>query len=206
MGMMGDRGRQVRRRRGQTPIGARARHAGPYHFRTSDSHGLPRHVAVMTRVLRPNAALRQTALDRRGARARSPISCHEPAARPPLRLSCAPRVPHPARALPFRVLVLDTIVCLIHHSSMRAGSRVPRRRQYIEVRFLLHSHPVASVFSCACMMHLIFRVGNERLISFHTPPVARHHDMYVVHTTLLSEAPRRAYDFRRHRRPDWVQR
>ena len=130
----------------------------------------------------------------------------EPAARPPLRLSCAPRVPHPARALPFRVLVLDTIVCLIHHSSMRAGSRVPRRRQYIEVRFLLHSHPVASVFSCACMMHLIFRVGNERLISFHTPPVARHHDMYVVHTTLLSEAPRRAYDFRRHRRPDWVQR
>ena len=38
-------------------------------------------------------------------------------------------------------------------------------------------------------MHLIFRVLNERLISFHTPSVARQYDMYVVNTTLLSEAP-----------------
>ena len=39
------------------------------------------------------------------------------------------------------------------------------------------------------MMHLIFRVPGERLISFHTLSVARHYNMHVVHTTLLSEAP-----------------
>ena len=54
---------------------------------------------------------------------------------------------------------------------------------------------MALVFYCAWMMHLIFRVPGERLISFHTLSVARHYNMYVVHTPILSEAPVHAMIF-----------